>query len=276
MRSIHPPIVVSEEAARVNEQAVEALTLGLLRVRSHLGAHFCALQEGEELDLSVGEVGMPDVEHEDDPCRVAVVPRLVLEGVVENERTARFRLVHVVGHAHARARHAHQRQVDPQLLVRRAVVLDDVCAWCEGREEGVLVGTGHGGEQLARPGTQRAVALEGHLMEREVEHIPIACVVAQLPMPVRRVHRVLRCPCRNAEWLESLLPAKCKQLACNELAACLDVGQPGEERTVPNGLRCQIRQQLRAARLPRRCGWCAQPPIQQHQDPRSQPSKLAQ
>ena len=153
----HPPAVVGEKVLGVLQQLEEVVArvagteraplpvrLRLsVRARRLLHLHLCpharALQRGEEVHLLVGEVWVPHVEDEHDARVGAAVPRLVLEGVVEDHALALL-IPHVMlGDAQLGASRAHQRQVDAQLLVGGPVVLDDVRARGECREEGVLV-----------------------------------------------------------------------------------------------------------------------------------------
>ena len=76
--------------------------------------------------LLVVKVGVPDVEDQQDACCVASVPSLVLERIVEDEGNALDAVVRTARDADRGARAAHDRQLDAQLLVGRAVVLDDV------------------------------------------------------------------------------------------------------------------------------------------------------
>jgi D-3-phosphoglycerate dehydrogenase len=100
------PLVVRPRLPRLLQDREEVLILwdparlGRRPRPPHLrGAH-----KGEELDLLVAQVRVPDVRDEGDPGRIGVVGRLVLEGVVEGERAALADRAGVGAHAQATER----------------------------------------------------------------------------------------------------------------------------------------------------------------------------
>lgn len=75
--------------------------------------------------------------------------------------------------------HSNEGQVHAQLLVCGAVVLDDVRAGRERREESVVVRPRQRCEERDGDGAARAVVCEGQLVQREVKHVPLARVVRE-------------------------------------------------------------------------------------------------
>jgi len=48
----------------------------------------------------VGELGVPEVKNEIDPCGGAVVPRLMVERVVENDTLVLLQVLYLISYSH--------------------------------------------------------------------------------------------------------------------------------------------------------------------------------
>mmetsp|Transcript_36527 Transcript_36527/g.117768 ORF Transcript_36527/g.117768 Transcript_36527/m.117768 type:complete len:218 (+) Transcript_36527:93-746(+) len=208
-RDSHPPLVVRQGVLRVAQQLKKVVAPRQRRAfllapapfprhergvrnrapsRGALGRrlralHLCtqarALQQQEELHLAVVQIGVPHVEDEHDARAVAVVPRLVLERVVEGKAPPLHALVRAIGDTKPGAFHSNEGQMHAQLLVCGAVVLNDVRAGRERREESVVVRPRQRCEERDGDGAARAVVCEGQLVQREVKHVPLARVVRE-------------------------------------------------------------------------------------------------
>mmetsp|Transcript_34323 Transcript_34323/g.85536 ORF Transcript_34323/g.85536 Transcript_34323/m.85536 type:complete len:213 (+) Transcript_34323:232-870(+) len=211
---------------------------------------------------------MPHVENKHKTSFAPVVPRLVLEGVVKDQRTPHLRRVHRFSHPHARAADTRQRQMNPQFLIRGAVVPYDVRARSECGEEGVVVGAGHCIEQLDRDRTQQPIALKFDLVKREIKDVPIASVVTQLTVSVGRIYGIFRGPRGYAQRLKALLTPQREQLAPDLIGFLLEGPQPRERTRVPYRLCAQLGEQLGAARLPGRFRLAAGSAVDQVENPR--------
>jgi hypothetical protein len=60
---------------------------------------------------------MPNVDNESDPSLCPIVPRLVLKRIIKRHRLACHNVARIIGDAQSRTICAHQRQMQPQLLV---------------------------------------------------------------------------------------------------------------------------------------------------------------
>ena len=106
-----------------------------------------------------------------------------------------------------------------QLLVGWPMVLEDVSPRREGGEEGVRVpARAEILEQLGRHRAPREVLGELHLVQEEVEDVPVAGVVRDRAAAVRRSDRILLGgPVWNLERLEAFLRAQCEELVTDRL-----------------------------------------------------------
>lgn len=128
----------------------------------------------------------------------------MLEAIVKDIRLALFLLASLVPYPHPAAFDAHQRKVEPELLICGSVVRSDVGLGNECTEEGVVVKVwdmflykGHCDWHFF------AVIVELHIVQLQVENIPLSAIDRFIP------HAVLRLAVRNPRWppiwLESFL-----------------------------------------------------------------------
>ena len=82
---------------------------------------------------------MPEVKNEVDSSLRSIVPRLVIEGVIEDDAFVLRKLLRFVSDAHPCTFGAHKWQVDPQLLPCGAIMRSNVGAWGEGGEKGMEI-----------------------------------------------------------------------------------------------------------------------------------------
>lgn len=161
------------------------------RVLAHILVHsqLRISQEAEELPLLSTQIGMPHVDDKNYPATAAiVVPRFMFKRVVK-DKTLSFLHVHhfVTCTKSAFAFRNHQRQMTTKLFVGWTMVLFDMGAWRQCREKRVVVVPVNGLNNSSSLRTQLPVRLEVDVVQEQVQHIPVACVVASTTQPVLRV-----------------------------------------------------------------------------------------
>src|SRR4029078_563697 len=87
--------------------------------------------------LMLSKMRFPDVDEEDRPAFAALVPRLVLDRIVEGESLADAPGTCLAAHSELAAHTHHQRQMHHASNVRHPVVRRNVRACLENREEDV-------------------------------------------------------------------------------------------------------------------------------------------
>lgn len=166
------------------DDGIEVVT----RVLAHTLVHsqLRVTQEAEELPLLGTQIGVPHVDDQHDPTAcVVVVPRLVLEGVVKDKALAFLRIDYLITCSKSTlAFWNHQRQMTPKLFVGRPVVLPDVCTWRQRREKRMLILSVNGFDNGSSLRTQLSVRSEVHIVQEQVEHVPVPSVVASTPQSV--------------------------------------------------------------------------------------------
>src|SRR5262245_5243828 len=154
----------------------------------------------DRLALPGREPRAPDVADEDDPHLAAVVPRLVLDRVVEHPRLAQAPLTPLAADAEAAARRQHERQVHDQAEVGDAGVRRDPRPRLQhGEHRGRRAQFHESLRQAADRGHRRgrARAAPGNLaaLVVEVEGAPARRLVELAPLLERQVLVVLDIRC---------------------------------------------------------------------------------
>ena len=85
---------------------------------------------------------MPEIDDEDDPGLVAVVPGLVFEAVIEDVGFSLLLLPYLIADAHATVLDSCEGEVESQFFIGGAVVFHDVGVGGECADEGMVVVVG--------------------------------------------------------------------------------------------------------------------------------------
>ena len=248
------------------------LVLDLLRQKP-LALQLRLQQHREKLDLVVGQLRVPEVEDQVDSGLLAVVPGLVVEGVVEYDALVLLQVLGLVADPHAGALRPHQRQVHPELLAGGAVVGRDVGAGRDCAEEGVeVVPRDHLLQDLDCFGHFGAVFEELDVVQVQVEDVPVARVVAEGANLV--LWDVLVGVGGAAVGLEASLSAQGLQLLADGGRVLFELTDPGELLPVPPRLEGQPRHQVWAPELSRMVLVGHLFAVDPHEQPRPEPADL--
>ena len=93
----------------------------------------------EELDFVIGEVRMPKVQNEVDAGGRAIMPGLMVEGVIENDAFILLEVASFIPHSHSRSLNAYERKMNSKLFPCWAIVRGYMGTWGDGAEEGMEV-----------------------------------------------------------------------------------------------------------------------------------------
>ena len=144
-------------------------------------------QHGEELNLVVGQLRVPEVKYQVDSCLTAIVPCLVIEAIVEDYALILDQLLGLVANTHSGPFSSKQRKMYSELLASWTIVRSDVRPRSQGREEGMeVVSRDNLLENLDSARNFGAILFELDVVQVQVEYVPAATIVPVRAYPIFR------------------------------------------------------------------------------------------
>lgn len=135
----HPPFVVLDELLCALDDREEVVLVWVVLAQLGLGTEAGVCEQLQELYLLLGEVGMPEIDDEDESGLFAFMPGLVLKTVIKHIGLSLLLHPCLIPYSHPTATDAGQRQVKPQFFISGSIVLHDMRILGECTDEGMMV-----------------------------------------------------------------------------------------------------------------------------------------
>ena len=177
---------------------------------------------------------MPDIKNQVYTSLLAIMPRFVIEWIIEDDALVLFQVLGFISHSHSCSLSANQRQVNPQFLTSWSIMRCNMSSWSYCAKESMEVISWNNFlkdfNSFRYLGT---VLLEFYIMEVQVEDVPVPWVVSQGSNLIFR--NVFVCICWTTIWLKARLISQCHQLFANSWSLCFKLTDPWKFLPLPPG-----------------------------------------
>ncbi len=138
---------------------------------------FALLNHVEEINFLISELRMPEINDEVDPCLRAIMPYLMVEGLVKYDALILLEVDSLFSNSYLSTFDSKQGQVNTELLIHRTIVSKDVSTRCHSTEIDLVIDPRYQMlYYLNCLGYFRSVIFEWDVMKENVKDVPLAFV----------------------------------------------------------------------------------------------------